>query len=550
MSRTIAGSLVAPDGTALAGTLSLTAKTSTPGAAGVPEGASFDIALVAGAYSDNIELGTYLVDLTETGGNLLRLGEASIDAGAASDILTLIDASASPRSSTLGIAYGGTGATTEAAARISLGLEIGADVQAYDATLLSLAALGTAADKLAYTTGVDTWAEAAITAYGRTLLDDTDAVTARGTLELSASDNVTFAAITGSGDMAIDTDTLFVDVSGNNVGIGTSSPQELLHISGGASAANLEIESGGAQNALLKLTNTLGSYGIYAAPSSDALAIYDFTDAVTRITLDGDGNVGIGVVPETDWQSTYDAIQLGGVGSLYAFAAVSAGGNIHLSHNTWRKGAGGVDTYLVTDQATKYLQSSGTHTFSVAASGTAGTSISWTTALTIDVLGNVGIGVVPEANWEESYTALQPCGTGAIWGIRGQSVGGNLILSENIYYVSGSSRKAIMTDSSGASEIFLAHGDITFTVSNGAVTQDVDFTPYAALKIENNGNIGIGLSPTANMVGLSIEAGVMTVKETTTPTADADYGKIYCKSDNKLYFQDGAGTEHTISATP
>lgn len=63
----------------------------------------------------------------------------------------------------------------------------------------------------------------------------------------------------------------------------------------------------------------------------------------------------------------------------------------------------------------------------------------------------------------------------------------------------------------------------------------------------SSGYVGIGLEPTANMDGLSIEAGLLTLKETTTPTADADYGKIYTKSDNKLYFQDGAGTEHEIS---
>ena len=36
--------------------------------------------------------------------------------------------------------------------------------------------------------------------------------------------SVTTGTITGSGDMAIDTNTLFVDVSANAVGIGTSSP--------------------------------------------------------------------------------------------------------------------------------------------------------------------------------------------------------------------------------------------------------------------------------------------------------------------------------------
>ena len=65
--------------------------------------------------------------------------------------------------------------------------------------------------------------------------------------------------------------------------------------------------------------------------------------------------------------------------------------------------------------------------------------------------------------------------------------------------------------------------------------------------IDKDGSVGIGLAPTANMVGLSIEAGCITLKERATPTADTNYGKIYTKTDNKLYFQDGAGTEHEIS---
>ncbi len=44
----------------------------------------------------------------------------------------------------------------------------------------------------------------------------------------------------------------------------------------------------------------------------------------------------------------------------------------------------------------------------------------------------------------------------------------------------------------------------------------------------------------------NIDGGAIYLKETTTPSAVADYGAIYTKSDNTLYFQDGAGTEHSL----
>jgi len=99
----------------------------------------------------------------------------------------------------LTVADGGTGASDAATARVNLGLAIGANVQAYDATLQSLAALGTAADKYAYTTGVDTWAEGAITAAGRAILDDADAAAQRTTLGLGtmATQAASSVAITG-----------------------------------------------------------------------------------------------------------------------------------------------------------------------------------------------------------------------------------------------------------------------------------------------------------------------------------------------------------------
>ncbi len=44
-------------------------------------------------------------------------------------------------------------------------------------------------------------------------------------------------------------------------------------------------------------------------------------------------------------------------------------------------------------------------------------------------------------------------------------------------------------------------------------------------------------------------AGVLRMKETTTPGTLADYGAIYTKADNNFYVQDGAGTEHKVIIT-
>ena len=59
--------------------------------------------------------------------------------------------------------------------------------------------------------------------------------------------------------------------------------------------------------------------------------------------------------------------------------------------------------------------------------------------------------------------------------------------------------------------------------------------------------LGIGVVASAN-ADLVCEGGAVMLKETTTPTADAGYGKVYTKADNRLYFQDGAGVEHALTS--
>lgn len=43
-----------------------------------------------------------------------------------------------------------------------------------------------------------------------------------------------------------------------------------------------------------------------------------------------------------------------------------------------------------------------------------------------------------------------------------------------------------------------------------------------------------------------VDSGILALKETTTPSAVANYGRLYTKTDNNLYFQDGAGVEHLV----
>lgn len=63
-------------------------------------------------------------------------------------------------------------------ARANLGLVIGTDVQAYDADLAGIAALTNAANQIIYTSGANTWANTAISAGGRALINTTAAANA------------------------------------------------------------------------------------------------------------------------------------------------------------------------------------------------------------------------------------------------------------------------------------------------------------------------------------------------------------------------------------
>ena len=121
---------------------------------------------------------TLSADLKANSGLVISSGEIALD----------LDASGI--SGSLGIADGGTNATSASAARTNLGLAIGSDVQAHDAILDDVAALTQAANKGIFFDTANSAATFDLTAAGRALLDDADASAQRTTLGVAIGSDV------------------------------------------------------------------------------------------------------------------------------------------------------------------------------------------------------------------------------------------------------------------------------------------------------------------------------------------------------------------------
>jgi hypothetical protein len=130
-------------------------------------------------------------------------------------------------------------------------------------------------------------------------------------------------------------------------------------------------------------------------PAADVTAIT--TAGSERLRVDSSGNLGLGATPSA-WAS-YNAIQVKYAsfwGDSSPFA--SMGANYFFDGSAYK--------YIANGVSTDYYQSSGSHVWRTAASGTAGNTISFTTAMVLDASGNLGVGTAsPGATLELARTS-------------------------------------------------------------------------------------------------------------------------------------------------
>lgn len=152
--------------------------------------------------------------------------------------------------------------------------------------------------------------------------------------------------------------------------------------------------------------------------------------------------------------------------------------------------------------------------------------------------GNIGIGTTDIEPWANPFKVME-FPYDAIMFSKNHPF---IQLTHNAYWDGSYKYKS----TAEAARLLINNGMFTFTTApSGTVDTTISWTDV--IKVLNSGNIGFGTNNPSVNADLTLGGGVLCLKETTTPTADANYGKVYTKTDNKLYFQDGTGTEHEIA---
>lgn len=245
-----------------------------------------------------------------------------------------------------------------------------------------------------------------------------------------------------------------------------------LTVGGTASATKL-IPTGGA----------ITGNGMYL-PAANSVAIT--TNGAQAIYIDSSQNVGVGVTPSAWYvgSGTSKAIQFNASSALYDFSA-SGNRQTQLLNNAYLNTSANF-IYLNTDAASRYMQNAGIHSWYTAPSGTAGTAISFTQAMTLDASGNLGLG-----------TTLAAWGSGA--GMKAIQMGGtsfSFLAGNWVQYIYGNAyydgtNNRYIANGPACSYGVNVNGQFQWNqAASGTAGNTISFTQ--AMTLDSSGNLGIG----------------------------------------------------------
>jgi hypothetical protein len=283
---------------------------------------------------------------------------------------------------------------------------------------------------------------------------------------------------------------------GGNVGIGTSSPAAKLDVvgiakfSGGSGYVSL------GDNGYLR-TDVSGWFAIQQG--SNGFQIRDSANGSARLIFDSNYNLGLGVTPSA-W-STFKAIQVAGAGSIHS----SGNGNMRMGSNFYFDGTNYVRTGA--DYANMYSQndSSGYHAWFNAASSTAGSTISWTQAMTLDASGNLGVGTTsPSARLHVGGNAViaQPSAANSYLSVSGSSGSYSGIIS---LQRGGTEDGAIYCASSNYNPASATAADIVFSNSGGGRNFRWVNNTTLAMTLDSSGNLLVGTTSSLGGLGARVD---------------------------------------------
>jgi hypothetical protein len=257
--------------------------------------------------------------------------------------------------------------------------------------------------------------------------------------------------------------------SGVAFAIGTSSVVEALTVNG-AIAVTGGITGHGANRTTLSQEGANGAYWqSYGANTSTygtfklRQASSDFSLSRTAVEIDTSGNLGLGVTPSA-WGTSWKAFQVGIGTSLVAHPTLLY---TFLGSNWFQNGPN--DKYITTNTAGVLSMNGNVFSFLQAPSGSAGDTISFTQAMTLDSSGNLIVGGTTATNTAANRGNITINGTSSA--ILSIGTGGT---ARGVVYHSGSDMIINATTGTLALQ----------ANSNGAL-------------IDTSGNLGLGVTPSA-----------------------------------------------------